>query len=295
MNRDEVFTEERPRSSDFQFDEQVAEVFDDMLVRSVPFYLEQQRILREAGAKFYQPGTLVYDLGCSTGTTIIGLAKEIGEDAHFVGLDNSEPMLARARGNLDSVGLGDRVELKYCDLNGDLGAVALQNASVVTLCWTLQFIRPLGRDRLVRWIYDGMVDGGALLVTEKVLTNDSNMNRFFIDFYYDFKRRNGYSEDEILRKREALENRELMSLVELDISFDELGNLARARIWPKNRKVLELLGKHIGVGAFTERVEVNSGRDLAQEIRAAQERVRKMRAARGLAPPVVDAEFVSGE
>lgn len=131
MSRDEVFADDRARSSDFQFDEQVAEVFDDMLARSVPFYPEQQRILREAGTKFYQPGTRIYDLGCSIGTTLIGLASELGEDTRFVGVDNSEPMLARARKNLDSAGLGDRVELACVDLNGDLSSIPLENASVV--------------------------------------------------------------------------------------------------------------------------------------------------------------------
>jgi len=51
-----------------------------------------------------------------------------------------------------------------------------------------------------------MLEGGALIIAEKVLTNDSHMNRFFIDFYYDFKRRNGYTDSEINHKREALEN-----------------------------------------------------------------------------------------
>jgi tRNA (cmo5U34)-methyltransferase len=64
----------------------------------------------------------------------------------------------------------------------------------------------LRRDSLVRWVYDGTVEGGAFVVTEKVHTSDTDMNRFFIDFYSDFKRRNGYSGQEILRKREALES-----------------------------------------------------------------------------------------
>jgi len=74
------------------------------------------------------------------------------------------------------------------------------------MCWTLQFVRPLGRDNLIRWIYDALVDDGVLIVTEKILTNNGNMNRLFIDYYYEFKRRNGYSDTEIARKREALEN-----------------------------------------------------------------------------------------
>ena len=82
----------------------------------------------------------------------------------------------------------------------------IENASVVTMCWTLQFIRPFRRDSLIKSIYDGLSDGGVFLVTEKILTGSSDMNRFFIEFYYDLKKRNDYSDNEILRKREALEN-----------------------------------------------------------------------------------------
>ena len=206
MSRDEIFSKDQPRASDIEFNEEVADVFEDMLVRSIPFYLEQQRIITEVVEKTWIPGTKVYDLGCSIGTTLIRLGKTLGTTAQLVGLDYSEPMLKRARQNLKDNRLDTQVELKTADFNGDLSTVALNNASIVTLCWTLQFIRPLERDRFIKWIYDGLVEGGALIVSEKVLTNDPHMNRVFIDFYYDFKRRNGYSEDEILKKREALEN-----------------------------------------------------------------------------------------
>lgn len=203
---DEVFKHVGGRTTDFEFDEQVAEVFDDMLTRSVPFYLEQQRMIGEIARKFWIPGTRVYDLGCSTGTTLISLARLLGEGAQLTGYDNSEPMIERARKNLSDCGLADRIEIRNGDLNGDLSDMTLDDAGVVTMCWTLQFVRPLHRNRLVRWIYDSLVEDGVLLVTEKTLTNNTHTNRFFIDFYYDFKRRNRYSEDEILRKREALEN-----------------------------------------------------------------------------------------
>jgi tRNA (cmo5U34)-methyltransferase len=206
MTRDRTFQGTASRASDFAFDEQVAEVFDDMLERSVPFYKEQQALIQEVARRFYQPGTFMYDLGCSTGTTLMALAKVLGPQARLVGYDNSEPMLAKARANIASAGFGDQIELRHADLNGDMAKVELSNASVVTLCWTLQFVRPLNRDTLVRAIHDGMTNGGTLLVTEKVLTNNSDVNRYFIDFYYDFKRRNGYSEGEISKKREALEN-----------------------------------------------------------------------------------------
>jgi tRNA (cmo5U34)-methyltransferase len=201
-----MFQQTAARASDFVFDEQVAEIFDDMLERSVPFYSEQQALIEELARTFYRPGTGVYDLGCSTGTTLMTLAKALGPQARLVGYDNSDAMLARARENIATAGLAAQIELRNADLNGEAKALALSNASVVTMCWTLQFVRPLNREPLIRAITQGMVAGATLLITEKVLTNDSDVNRYFIDLYYDFKRRNGYTSEEIARKREALEN-----------------------------------------------------------------------------------------
>ncbi|GAX60452.1 SAM-dependent methyltransferase YecO [Candidatus Scalindua japonica] len=206
MKHDEIFEGNAARGSDFEFNAEVAEVFDDMLYRSVPFYREQQYCIAEIARKFWIPGTNIYDLGCSTAATLLLLGKELGDSAQMTGYDNSQPMLDRASQNLEKADIGNRIKLKLLDFNKDLADAELENASVVILCWTLQFVRPLFRDRLIKWIYKGLVNGGAMVVTEKILTNDSNMNRFFIEFYYDFKRRNGYSEQEISKKREALEN-----------------------------------------------------------------------------------------
>lgn len=206
MERDEVFGNTAARGGDFQFNEEVAGVFDDMLVRSVPFYLEQQGLIGEIARRFALPGTRVVDLGCSTGTTLIRLASLLDSNIKLFGYDNSEPMLDRARNNAADSGVSKRITFSQGDFNQNLDDLMLENTSVVTVCWTLQFVRPLYRDRLIRKICQGMVDGGVLIVTDKVLTNDSNMNRLFIDFYYDFKRRNHYSDLEISKKREALEN-----------------------------------------------------------------------------------------
>jgi len=204
--RDQVFLKTAARANDFEFNAEVAKVFDDMLVRSIPFYLEQQYMVKEIGKKFWIRGTDVYDLGCSTATTLINLCREIDGSALFIGYDNSIPMLEQARSKIKESGLENRVEVRYGDLNGDLSKLHLKNASVVTMCWTLQFIRPLQRDKLIKWVYNGLVEDGVFVVTEKVLTNNTHVNRFFIDFYYGFKKRNGYSWKEIQRKREALEN-----------------------------------------------------------------------------------------
>jgi tRNA (cmo5U34)-methyltransferase len=71
---------------------------------------------------------------------------------------------------------------------------------------TLQFVRPLYRERVMQRIYAGLNPQGALILVEKVTCAETLFNRLFIDRYYDYKRRNGYSDMEIAQKREALEN-----------------------------------------------------------------------------------------
>jgi tRNA (cmo5U34)-methyltransferase len=206
MTRDRIFAATAARTSDFIFDGQVAAAFDDMVVRSVPFYAEQQYMIAEIVRKFWLPGGAVYDFGCATATTLINLARSLDAAAPLVGYDSSAAMLEQAAQKIDEAGLTGRIELREGDLNGELSTLTLGGVCAVILCWTLQFVRPLRRDALIRWIYDALPTGGVLIVTEKILTNDTHMNRFFIDLYYDFKRRNDYSEVEIAQKREALEN-----------------------------------------------------------------------------------------
>lgn len=200
---DKVFDEEVKVVPDFKFSAKVAQVFDDMVNRSVPFYGEIQRMVAELAADHAQEGTLVYDLGCSTGTTMIGMDALVPAAIPFVGMDESEDMLAKCQEKLVAAGLTRPYQLQVADLHGQ---VEIKNASVVVLCLTLQFIRPIYRERLLKKIAEGMVPGGALILVEKVITESSQFNRNFIKHYYNYKRRNQYSELEISQKREALEN-----------------------------------------------------------------------------------------
>jgi len=202
--KDRLVTGTATRASDFVFDEKVAGVFDDMVSRSVPFYREVQHMVLELAREFRLPGSRVYDLGCSTGTTLLSLAASLDGIEAFVGYDNSQPMLDKAAAKLKALSVKQRVELRLADLMDP--ALAIKRASVVTMCWTLQFIRPMERLELLRRVCQGMLPGGAFIVIDKVLNDDPTTNNVFIKLYYDFKRRNGYSDEEIVRKREALEN-----------------------------------------------------------------------------------------
>jgi len=202
LKTDDIFRKEKT-AEDFKFGNTVVQVFDDMVTRSVPFYLEIQRMMTEIAADFAVPGTRVYDLGCSTGTTLINLDKVLPDDVDFIGVDNSEEMLLKCRSNFEANGISRKFELLYTDLNR---GVEIENATVVVMCLTLQFIRPLYREKLVEEIHRQLNENGCFILIEKVLGEDSLFNRQFIKYYYDFKRRNHYNDLEIAQKREALEN-----------------------------------------------------------------------------------------
>ncbi len=200
--KDEVFRQ--PQAiADFSFSKQVAAVFDDMVERSVPFYGEMQRMVAELASDFAVDGTRLYDLGCSTGTTLLLLDGAMPPGMHFVGVDNAPDMLDRCRRKFEEHSIKHEHSLVCSDLNQGL---SIENASVAVLMLTLQFIRPLQRERLIKSIWEGLNENGCLIVVEKVLGEDSVFNRIFIKHYYDLKKRHGYSELEIAQKREALEN-----------------------------------------------------------------------------------------
>jgi tRNA (cmo5U34)-methyltransferase len=200
---DQVFRNQLEKVSDFAFNEAVAGVFDDMVSRSVPFYGEMQRMITELAASFATEGSNIYDLGCSTGTTLSLLHQTLPVNAHLVGIDYSAEMLDRCRGKLAELDLDNVIELRQGDLDA---GIDIENASVVVMLLTLMFVRPLNREKLMRRLHAGMNENSCLLVIEKVLGDGSLFNRLFIERYYGFKRRMGYSELEIAQKREALEN-----------------------------------------------------------------------------------------
>jgi SAM-dependent methyltransferase len=147
---DKVYRDQRESIGDFRFDKSVATVFDDMVSRSVPFYGEIQRMVVEIAADYAEPGSSVYDLGCSSGTTLVALNPQIDKSVRFVGVDNSSAMLDKCREKFAAEKFERPVDLVIAELND---GVQIENASVVMLVLTLQFIRPLRREKLIADIY----------------------------------------------------------------------------------------------------------------------------------------------
>lgn len=202
--RDTLFTDPAAPGQDFQFSPKVAEVFDDMLERCVPLYHETIAMAASLLATTLRPDDLVYDLGCSTGTTLIELARRLPQRGlHFCGVDSSAAMVAKARLKAEAYSRQEQLRFIQADI---LECPLDQPAAAIILHYTLQFIRPLQRPDFLRRLHAALRPGGLLLVAEKTISHTPGFNRAFIDCYLDFKRRHGYSEIEITKKREALEN-----------------------------------------------------------------------------------------
>jgi tRNA (cmo5U34)-methyltransferase len=205
MSRDNLFSLPRDRVGQFQFDDDVAEVFPDMIARSVPGYASILSVIEQLAGRFVRPRTNVYDLGCSLGAASLLVRNQAPNDATIHAVDKSAAMIQRLRrrlaGQIDHDGRCP-IELHLADI----GDVIINDASMIILNFTLQFIPEGERLALLQKCFDGMKPGGCLLLSEKVYFSDSSQQELLNELHLDFKRACGYSELEIAQKRTSLEN-----------------------------------------------------------------------------------------
>jgi tRNA (cmo5U34)-methyltransferase len=174
-----------------------------MLARSIPQYEVMRRAVFEVGAAFVQPGTDVVDVGCSRGEALAPFVERFGEGNRMVGLEVAAPMLGASRERFGREIEAGGVEIREWDLRW--GYPEDVRASVTLAVLTVQFVPIEYRLRVVRDIWRSLVDGGVLVLVEKVLGNSADLDRLMVETYYGLKHANGYSEEEILRKRLSLE------------------------------------------------------------------------------------------
>lgn len=198
MHRDQFFNE--PIVKQFEFDAKVAAVFDDMVGRSVPYYKEVQELIVSFALKHLSENDRVYDLGCSTASTLLALEQASTKALELYGIDNSQAMIEKAKSKL--LAYESKVHLSV----GDILQTDFKKSHMFISNYTLQFVRPLKRSDLVKKIYDALESNGVFIFSEKVILEDKVLDKEFIDLYYEYKSKQGYSEYEIAQKREALEN-----------------------------------------------------------------------------------------
>ena len=198
-DKDEVFSRRLSQVRPFEFNETVANVFQDMISRSVPGYDLLLRMIGLYASLFIQPGSRVFDLGCSLGEASLVIADQPqGSKCQIVAVDNSAAMIAKCREHESQPA---NIEWR-CE---DIRQTVITNASLVVLNLTLQFLPPEERLELLQRIFEGMNPGGALVLSEKVVFASEAENERMVQLYQGFKKSMGYSDLEISQKRNALE------------------------------------------------------------------------------------------
>ena len=198
--RDNLF-DKQINIADFRFDKEVVKVFDDMVKRSVPGYDSMIQMIGLIARMYGQDNTSYYDLGSSTGAISLSIAlNNKHKNNQFFAIDNSEEMTRQCKKNLKN-----KVDNLHaiCD---DINHIEIQNASIVVLNLTLQFIDVNLRSNLIKKIYEGLNPGGVLIISEKIHFDDRATQNQITKLHMDFKKENGYSELEIANKRQAIEN-----------------------------------------------------------------------------------------
>ncbi len=207
-NKDNIFL--RDNVAKFEFNELVASVFDDMIERSIPFYDEVMKlsiffIMQKLHIKSttHKDSNIIYDLGSSTGNLLLLLDDTLKKEnikARLYGIDNSLAMIERAR--LKSCAMNSSIEF----IHNDFLSIDFKKADIFLSFYTMQFVRPLQREEIIQKIYNSLKDNGIFLFAEKVISQDCEFETQMIACYYDYKTKQGYTQNEIYKKREALEN-----------------------------------------------------------------------------------------
>ncbi|HEB59617.1 MAG TPA: carboxy-S-adenosyl-L-methionine synthase CmoA [Gammaproteobacteria bacterium] len=199
--RDTLFELPREDLVDFAFDERVADVFPDMVRRSVPGYEQIVTLSGLLAAQYATPDSRLYDLGCSLGAVTLSMLRRTPASVCITAVDNSAAMVARCRAIMDREADGQRVTVTCADI----ADTPVDDAAFIAMNLTLQFIAPEKREALLRRLHQGLRDDGALLIAEKIRFEDPAEQAFNEELHAAFKAANGYSELEIAQKRNALE------------------------------------------------------------------------------------------
>ncbi len=203
MSKDEIYKQPLQNIEDFSFDKAVSDAFDDMVDRSVPGYRTLIANIGPIASHFLRPNTNCYDLGCSHGAASLSIFNCLPYDSVSIhAIDNSSAMIEQCKQLVLQTEASAAINIQLADIND----IDIQNASVVVLNLTLQFLPLDQRYKLLKKIVTGMNPGGACILTEKITLEDSSTEHLFQTLHTNFKSANQYSQLEISQKRKAIEN-----------------------------------------------------------------------------------------
>lgn len=182
----------------WKFDKSTATTFNKHAEKSIPGYRSSHELISIISDHFLVDNDIALDIGCSTGALLKNMSsRHKGKNCKYLGIDTSLPMINEARESNSS----DDIEysnISYLDLELDC------KVDYITAIYVVQFIRPKERQEFLLKIYDDLNWGGAFVLFEKTRGNDSRFNEILSSAYWEWKRKNGFTSEEIFDKSRSL-------------------------------------------------------------------------------------------
>lgn len=240
-NIDKIYASSYEEVDSFKFDEAVTAVFPDMINRSVPGYQVVVQMLGVLAKMFAKDNTKVYDLGCSLGAASLSVLQAIksNENIELIAVDNSEAMVSKLQDKIAKIDTGKN---SITLLQDDIKHIDISAASMVILNYTLQFIPPEHRDEVIKAIYNGMLPGGCLVLSEKVVFEDETEADYLSSQHLVFKKANGYSNLEISQKRSSLEDVLISETIEIHKNRLLKAGFSQCYVWFQCCNFVSLVG-----------------------------------------------------
>ena len=236
--KDEVFSKTDASPGSFEFNDEVAAVFPDMLRRSIPGYDATIDAIGTLAKRYVAPDTQCYDLGCSLGAATLAMRRNIDvPGCNILAFDLAPAMVRRCRELMDA----DESAIPISVEEADIRDVSIRNASMVVMNYTLQFLPMADRVELIRGIHDGMVEGGVFVLSEKVSDDDPAVESLLVDLHHEFKRANAYTDLEIARKRTALENVLIPETTAAHLDRLEAAGFQHRSVWLKHFNFVSII------------------------------------------------------
>ena len=207
-NKDEIKIDES-----WKFNKSTAINFDEHVKNSVPGYENFQKNIAKISRHFIRKKSVIYDIGCSTGNTILELIKlNLNIPYKIVGIEKNATMIKIAK-----LKLNIKAQKKVHFIKGDFLKTKInENADVIIACLLTPFLNHKEKEKFFNNINNILNKNGALILIEKIKCSDVDFESIFTDVYYDFKLKK-FSEEEILKKRKSLITAmDLYSMDELD-------------------------------------------------------------------------------
>lgn len=192
-------------SGKWKFDKDVTDVFPDMISRSIPGYGTMRDSVVRIANRFLsgeESNQYLLDLGCSRGDTIYEVLDSLasGIEVGCVGVDSSSDMILAAEQLFNG---WNNVSFVCGDITGI--DITPGKYKVITSVLTAQFIPIDVRQDFFQNVHKGLSYDGVFIVVEKVLGETPTSQGLLVDIYHNFKKDNGYTDEQVEEKRKSLQ------------------------------------------------------------------------------------------